>query len=65
VQAPDRVTEAAARGRVLRPARGHAPFADRGEWTALQFAWRICAHVKSNTVIFTGPDATLAWAPAR
>ena len=23
------------------------------EWQALRFAWRICAHVKSNTVIFT------------
>ncbi len=24
------------------------------EWKALRFAWRVCAHVKSNTVIFTG-----------
>jgi phosphoribosylaminoimidazolecarboxamide formyltransferase/IMP cyclohydrolase len=31
-----------------------------GEWTALRFAWRVCAHVKSNTVIFTGADRTLA-----
>ena len=23
------------------------------EWEALRFAWRVCAHVKSNTVIFT------------
>jgi phosphoribosylaminoimidazolecarboxamide formyltransferase/IMP cyclohydrolase len=30
------------------------------EWEALRFAWRICAHVKSNTVIFTGRDRTLA-----
>jgi len=30
------------------------------EWRALRFAWRLCAHVKSNTVIFTGPDRTLA-----
>jgi phosphoribosylaminoimidazolecarboxamide formyltransferase/IMP cyclohydrolase len=30
------------------------------EWKALRFAWRICAHVKSNTVIFTAPDRTLA-----
>ena len=30
------------------------------EWTALRFAWRICAHVKSNTVIFTASDRTLA-----
>jgi phosphoribosylaminoimidazolecarboxamide formyltransferase/IMP cyclohydrolase len=32
----------------------------REEWTALRFAWRVCAHVKSNTVIFTGADRTLA-----
>ena len=31
-----------------------------GEWRALRFAWRVCAHVKSNTVLFTGPDQTLA-----
>jgi phosphoribosylaminoimidazolecarboxamide formyltransferase / IMP cyclohydrolase len=31
-----------------------------GEWTALRFAWRVCAHVKSNTVIFTAADRTLA-----
>jgi phosphoribosylaminoimidazolecarboxamide formyltransferase/IMP cyclohydrolase len=30
------------------------------EWTALRFAWRICAHVKSNAVIFTAADRTLA-----
>ena len=30
------------------------------EWQALRFAWRICAHVKSNTVIFAGADRTLA-----
>jgi phosphoribosylaminoimidazolecarboxamide formyltransferase/IMP cyclohydrolase len=35
-----------------------APTAD--EWTALRFAWRVCAHVKSNAVIFTGRDRTLA-----
>jgi phosphoribosylaminoimidazolecarboxamide formyltransferase/IMP cyclohydrolase len=34
------------------------PTAD--EWTALRFAWRVAAHVKSNAVIFTGPDRTLA-----
>ena len=31
-----------------------------GEWEALRFAWRICAHVKSNTVMFTSADRTLA-----
>jgi len=30
------------------------------EWDALRFAWRICAHVKSNTVIFTDAAKTLA-----
>jgi phosphoribosylaminoimidazolecarboxamide formyltransferase / IMP cyclohydrolase len=30
------------------------------EWTALRFAWRVCAHVKSNSVIFTAQDRTLA-----
>jgi phosphoribosylaminoimidazolecarboxamide formyltransferase/IMP cyclohydrolase len=34
------------------------PTAD--EWTALRFAWRICAHVKSNAVIFTDRKRTLA-----
>jgi len=35
-----------------------APTAE--EWNALRFAWRVCGHVKSNAVIFTGPDRTLA-----
>ncbi|HVH28988.1 MAG TPA: bifunctional phosphoribosylaminoimidazolecarboxamide formyltransferase/IMP cyclohydrolase [Vicinamibacterales bacterium] len=30
------------------------------EWGALRFAWRVCAHVKSNTVIFTNATQTLA-----
>ena len=30
------------------------------EWEALRFAWRVCAHVKSNTVIFTDARQTLA-----
>ena len=30
------------------------------EWGALRFAWRICAHVKSNAVIFTDAVRTLA-----
>jgi phosphoribosylaminoimidazolecarboxamide formyltransferase/IMP cyclohydrolase len=30
------------------------------EWQALRFAWRVCAHVKSNTVIFAAADRTLA-----
>jgi phosphoribosylaminoimidazolecarboxamide formyltransferase/IMP cyclohydrolase len=30
------------------------------EWQALRFAWRICAHVKSNSVLFTDAVRTLA-----
>jgi len=30
------------------------------EWQALRFAWRVMAHVKSNTVIFTDAFRTLA-----
>ncbi len=30
------------------------------EWRAMRFAWRVCAHVKSNTVLFTTADRTLA-----
>jgi len=61
VQAPDRVTEATGEWPGAdgpRVVSRRQPSAD--EWTALRFAWRVCAHVKSNTVIFTGPDATLA-----
>jgi len=61
VQARDRVSEAAASwpgadGPRVVTKRTPTP----AEWTALRFAWRVCAHVKSNTVIFTGADATLA-----
>ena len=30
------------------------------EWIALRFAWRICAHVKSNAVIFSDSQRTIA-----
>ena len=30
------------------------------EWTALRFAWRVCAHVKSNAVIFSHADRLAA-----
>ncbi len=61
VQDRDRVVEATlpwptAEG--PRVVTKRAPTPD--EWTALRFAWRVCAHVKSNTVIFTAADATLA-----
>jgi phosphoribosylaminoimidazolecarboxamide formyltransferase/IMP cyclohydrolase len=60
VQARDRVVEAA----TPWPSEGLQVVTERQptveEWTALRFAWRICAHVKSNTVIFTAADRTLA-----
>ena len=55
MQERDRVTEADAEWTVVTR---RAPSAD--EWKALRFAWRICAHVKSNTVIFTDAARTLA-----
>ena len=63
VQARDVVTRGAARldrsgGRGAHGADQAEPAA--AEWQALRFAWRVCAHVKSNTVIFTDADRTLA-----
>jgi phosphoribosylaminoimidazolecarboxamide formyltransferase/IMP cyclohydrolase len=60
VQERDRVAEAAGTWPAgdLRVATARQP--DGAEWTALRFAWRVCAHVKSNTVIFTTADRTLA-----
>jgi phosphoribosylaminoimidazolecarboxamide formyltransferase/IMP cyclohydrolase len=61
VQARDRVTEASSDWPGQdgpRVVTSRAPTPD--EWRALRFAWKVCAHVKSNTVIFTGADATLA-----
>ena len=67
VQARDRVVEAAdpwepeaAAGltTALRVVTRRAP--TRAEWTALRFAWRVCAHVKSNTVIFAHADRAAA-----
>ena len=60
VQSRDRVIEAASawpRGDVRVVTRRHPT---PQEWEALRFAWRICAHVKSNAVIFTAHDRTLA-----
>jgi phosphoribosylaminoimidazolecarboxamide formyltransferase/IMP cyclohydrolase len=63
VQTRDRVSEASSPW----PASGapgprvvtrRAPTA--AEWEALRFAWRVAAHVKSNTIVFTGRDVTLA-----
>ncbi|MBI4885555.1 MAG: bifunctional phosphoribosylaminoimidazolecarboxamide formyltransferase/IMP cyclohydrolase [Acidobacteria bacterium] len=61
VQARDQVREAHATwpgAGGLNVVTKRQPTAD--EWQALRFAWRICAHVKSNTVLFTTADRTLA-----
>jgi phosphoribosylaminoimidazolecarboxamide formyltransferase/IMP cyclohydrolase len=61
VQDRDRVSEGASPwpgGADLKVVTRRQPTDE--EWQALRFAWRICAHVKSNTVIFTGQDRTLA-----
>ena len=64
VQENDRVTEAQQSWGGRAPLEGvevvtkRPPTAD--EWHALRFAWRVCAHVKSNTVIFTDAQRTLA-----
>ena len=59
-QQRDRVEEAADPWPTahLRVVTRRAPTAP--EWQALRFAWRVCAHVKSNTVIFTRADRTVA-----
>ena len=65
VQTRDRVIEAATHwpaatvdGTAPRVVTSRAPTED--EWQALRFAWRVAAHVKSNTIVFTGRDVTLA-----
>jgi phosphoribosylaminoimidazolecarboxamide formyltransferase / IMP cyclohydrolase len=61
LQERDRVNEAAEiwpHGDSPRVVTRRAPTSE--EWTALRFAWRVCAHVKSNAVIFTASDRTLA-----
>jgi phosphoribosylaminoimidazolecarboxamide formyltransferase/IMP cyclohydrolase len=60
-QEPDRVTEARnpwPDGDMPKVVTKRQPTAE--EWTALRFAWRVCAHVKSNTIVFTSADRTLA-----
>jgi phosphoribosylaminoimidazolecarboxamide formyltransferase / IMP cyclohydrolase len=60
VQSRDRVVEASQPwpSGELRVVTKRQPTA--AEWQALRFAWRICAHVKSNTILFTSADRTLA-----
>ena len=60
VQERDRVAEA----QLPWPAEGIKVVTKRqptpDEWQAMRFAWRVMAHVKSNTVIFTDAVRTLA-----
>jgi phosphoribosylaminoimidazolecarboxamide formyltransferase / IMP cyclohydrolase len=64
VQDRDRVVEARRPWREgglpdgVRVVSRRAPTAE--EWEALRFAWRVCAHVKSNAVIFTDARRTFA-----
>lgn len=61
VQEPDRVTEAREpwpQGDFPRVVTKRQPTAE--EWAALRFAWRVCAHVKSNTIVFSSADRTIA-----
>ena len=55
---PSRLEPGAASGWEIRVVTKRQPTAE--EWTALRFAWRVCAHVKSNAVIFTAADRTVA-----
>ena len=60
MQERDRVTEAHSPWPVdgIKVVTRRQPTAE--EWQALRFAWRVMAHVKSNTVIFTDAVRTLA-----
>ena len=61
MQGRDRVVEARVAwplGDFPKVVTTRKPTAD--EWQALRFAWRLCAHVKSNTIIFTDAQKTLA-----
>ena len=67
VQERDRVVESAgpwaagaeaAPGAVLQVVTKRRPTDE--EWTALRFAWRVCAHVKSNTILFAHADRIAA-----
>jgi len=33
---------------------------EEGEWAALEMAWRVCKHVKSNAIVFAREDRTAA-----
>ncbi len=65
VQEYDRVTEAASPwggeagpGPECRVATTRHPTEE--EWVALRLAWRVCAHVKSNAIVFAAADRLVA-----
>jgi phosphoribosylaminoimidazolecarboxamide formyltransferase / IMP cyclohydrolase len=60
MQSRDRVVEASQAwpSGELRVVTKRQPTA--AEWQAMRFAWRVCAHVKSNTILFASADCTLA-----
>ena len=67
VQERDRVVEAAVEwqdGARVAPDVELRVVTQRGpteaEWAALRFAWRVCAHVKSNTMIFARQDRVVS-----
>jgi phosphoribosylaminoimidazolecarboxamide formyltransferase/IMP cyclohydrolase len=55
---PDASAAAVGQDAAIRVVSKRQPTAE--EWTALRFAWRLCAHVKSNTIVFTTADRSLA-----
>jgi phosphoribosylaminoimidazolecarboxamide formyltransferase/IMP cyclohydrolase len=54
VQEPDRVTEGRAG---MEVATKVAP--DDARWDDLEFAWKVCRHVRSNAIVFARDGATL------
>lgn len=67
VQSGDRVSEAAGpwtTEAASRPESGRRAVTRRrptdAEWAALRLAWRVCAHVKSNAVVFARADRLAA-----
>jgi len=53
----DRDATGPAEARAGKVVTKRAPSED--EWKALDFAWRVCKHVKSNAIIFAKPDRTV------
>jgi len=55
LQEPDLSAESLASSQVVTRRKPDEP-----ELRALEFAWRVVKHVKSNAIVFAGPDRTLA-----